>query len=71
MFVSKWRNDSFFLILTESMEALQGYKSGCSAASAGMGDISEQLYWGDDCKLDFKQSVEAISILCDPFLKSV
>jgi hypothetical protein len=53
------------------MEALQGYKSSCSEASAGMGDISEQLYWGDDCKLDFKQSVEAISILCDPFLKSV
>ncbi|MCH86326.1 E3 ubiquitin-protein ligase UPL7-like, partial [Trifolium medium] len=52
------------------MEALQGYKSGCSATSAGMGDIGEQLYWGDDCKLDFKQSAEAISVLCYPFLKS-
>jgi len=53
------------------MEALQGYKDGCSAASAGVGDIGEQLYWGHDCKLDFKQFVEAIFVLCHPFLKSV
>lgn len=71
MFVSKWRNDDFFLMLKESMEALQGYKDGCSAASTGVGDISEPLYWGDDCNLDFKQFVEAIFVLYNPFLKSV
>lgn len=58
-------------MLKESMEALQGYKDGCSAASAGVGDISELLYRGDDLKLDFEQFVEAISVLCHPFLKSL
>lgn len=71
MFVSKWRNNNSFLMLKESMEALQGYKDGCSAAPAGVGDIGEPLYWGDDSNLDFRQFVETISVLYDPFLKSV
>lgn len=71
MFVSKWRNNNFFLILKESLEALQSYKDGCSAASAGVGNIGEPLYWGDDRGLDFKQLVETISVLYNPSLKSV
>ncbi|KAJ1422839.1 E3 ubiquitin-protein ligase [Sesbania bispinosa] len=54
----------------KSMEALQGYKGGCPAASGGVGDNGKSLQWGDDSNLDFKQFVETISVLYDLFLNS-
>lgn len=52
------------------MEALQGHKDGFSAASAGVGDSGESLFWYDDSKLDFKQFVETISVFYHPYLNS-
>jgi len=70
MFVSQWRNNGSFLMLKESMEALQGHKDDFPAASAGVGDSGESLCWCDDSKLDFKQFVETISVLYHPYLNS-
>lgn len=52
------------------MEALQGYKDGCSETPAGVGDSGGSLYWSDDSNLDFKQFVEAVSFLYHPSLNS-